>query len=58
VASTKQLLHQLRGPVPDLRYEAAQAFAQGLRSAEAVQGLAAFARRQPAPWTLSGKDSA
>ena len=58
VASTKQLLRQLRGPVPDLRDAAAQAFAQGLRSAEAAQGLAAFARKQPAPWTLSGKDSA
>ena len=58
VASTKQLLRQLRGPVPDLRDAAAQAFASGLRSAEAAQGLAAFARRQPAPWTLSGKDTA
>jgi isohexenylglutaconyl-CoA hydratase len=58
VASTKQLLRQLRGPVPDLRDAAAQAFAQGLRSVEAAQGLAAFARKQPAPWTLSGKDSA
>jgi len=37
VASTKQLLRSLRGPVPDLR-------------AEAAQGLAAFARKQPAPW--------
>jgi isohexenylglutaconyl-CoA hydratase len=58
VASTKQLLRQLRGPVPDLRDAAARAFAQGLRSAEAAQGLAAFARKQPAPWTLSGKDPA
>jgi isohexenylglutaconyl-CoA hydratase len=58
VASTKQLLRQLRGPVPDLRDAAAQAFAQSLRSAEAAQGLAAFARKQPAPWTLSGKDPA
>jgi isohexenylglutaconyl-CoA hydratase len=58
VASTKQLLRQLRSPVPDLRDAAAQAFAQGLRSAEAAQGLAAFARKQPAPWTLSGKDPA
>jgi isohexenylglutaconyl-CoA hydratase len=57
VASTKQLLRQLRGTVPDLRDAAAQAFAQGLRSAEAAQGLAAFARKQPAPWTLSGKDT-
>jgi isohexenylglutaconyl-CoA hydratase len=58
VASTKQLLRLLRGPVPDLRDAAAQAFAQGLRSAEAAQGLAGFARKQPAPWTLSGKDTA
>jgi isohexenylglutaconyl-CoA hydratase len=50
VTSTKQLLRQLRGPVPDLRNAAAQAFAQALRSTEAAQGLAAFARRQPAPW--------
>jgi hypothetical protein len=56
VASTKQLLRCLRGPVPDLRDRRnAQAFAQGLRSAEAAQGLAAFARKQPAPWTLSGQ---
>jgi isohexenylglutaconyl-CoA hydratase len=53
VASTKQLLRSLRGPVPDLRDAAAQAFAHSLRSAEAAQGLAAFARKQPAPWTLS-----
>ena len=50
VTSTKQLLRSLRGPVPDLRDAAAQAFATGLRSAEAAQGLAAFARKQPAPW--------
>ncbi|PUE39804.1 enoyl-CoA hydratase/isomerase family protein [Limnohabitans sp. Bal53] len=58
VASTKQLLRNLRSPVPDLRDAAAQAFAQGLRSTEAAQGLTAFARKQPAPWTLSGKDTA
>jgi len=58
VASTKQLLLSLRGAVPDVRDDAAQAFAQGLRSAEAAQGLAAFARKQPAPWTLSGKNTA
>ncbi|WP_090045089.1 enoyl-CoA hydratase/isomerase family protein [Limnohabitans sp. 2KL-27] len=56
VASTKALLRQLRGPVPDLRDAAAQAFASGLRSGEAAQGLAAFARKQPAPWALSGKE--
>ena len=58
VASTKQLLRSVRGPVPDMRDAAAQAFASGLRSAEAAQGLAAFARKQPAPWTLSDKDKA
>jgi isohexenylglutaconyl-CoA hydratase len=58
VARTKQLLRQLQGPVPDLRDAAAHAFSQGLRSTEAAQGLAAFARKQPAPWTLSGKDTA
>ena len=52
VASTKQLLRQLRSPMPDLRDAAAQAFASGLRSAEAAQGLAAFARKQPAPWAV------
>ena len=58
VASTKQLLRSVRGPLPDMRDAAAQAFASGLRSAEAAQGLAAFARKQPAPWTLSDKDKA
>ncbi len=58
VASTKQLLRQLRSPMPDLRDAAAQVFANGLRSTEAAQGLAAFARKQPAPWALSGKDAA
>ena len=50
VASTKQLLRSLQSPVPDLRDAAAQAFATGLRNAEAAQGLTAFARKQPAPW--------
>lgn len=50
VASTKQLLRRLRTPLPDVRTEAAQAFAQALRSPEAAQGLAAFAKRQAAPW--------
>ena len=53
VASTKQLLRSLQGPVPDLRNAAAQSFAHCLRSTEAAQGLAAFARKQPSPWTLS-----
>lgn len=50
VASTKRLLQRMRNDVPDLRTEAAFAFAQGLRSAEAAAGLAAFAKKQPAPW--------
>lgn len=70
VASTKQLLRSLRGPGPgmpdmpnvlkvqDFRDTAAQVFARSLRSAEAAQGLAAFARKQPAPWALSDKDKA
>lgn len=55
VASTKQLLRSLRGPVPDLRDAAAQAFAHSLRSAETAQGLAAFARKQPAPWRVNSE---
>ena len=51
VASTKVLLRSLQNAVPDVRDAAAQAFAQCLRSPEAAQGLAAFARKQPAPWT-------
>ena len=51
VASTNQLLRMLRSPMPDLRNVAAQAFAQGLRSTEAAQGLSAFASKKPAPWT-------
>jgi len=50
VAATKQLLQRLRGTAPDLRDEAALAFASGLRSPEAAQGLAAFAQKRPAPW--------
>ena len=50
VAATKQLLRRLRATAPDLRDEAAIAFAAGLRSPEAAAGLAAFARKQPAPW--------
>ena len=53
VASTKRLLQRLRGDVPDLRSEAAIAFAAALRSTEAAAGLSAFAKKQPAPW--SGK---
>ncbi|KRC04324.1 enoyl-CoA hydratase [Hydrogenophaga sp. Root209] len=50
VASTKRLLQRLRGDVPDLRDEAAIAFAAALRGAEAAAGLSAFAKKQPAPW--------
>ena len=45
-------------PLADIILKKAQAFANGLRSAEAAQGLAAFARKKPAPWTLSDKDPA
>lgn len=50
VASTKRLLQRLRGDPPDLRDEAAIAFAAALRSPEAQAGLAAFAKKKPAPW--------
>jgi len=50
VAATKQLLHRLRAKAPDLRTEAAMAFATALRGPEAASGLAAFTKRQPAPW--------
>lgn len=50
VGATKHLLQRLRGKVPDLRDEAAIAFANALRSSEAAQGLAAFSRKEPAPW--------
>lgn len=53
-AATKQLLRRLRGPVPDLRDEAAIAFAAALRSPEAAAGLQAFARKQAAPWIKNG----
>jgi isohexenylglutaconyl-CoA hydratase len=50
VASTKRLLQRLRGDAPDLRSEAAIAFASALRGPEAAAGLTAFAKKQPAPW--------
>lgn len=50
VAATKQLLQRLRSDPPDLREEAAIAFAAALRGPEAAAGLAAFAKKQPAPW--------
>ena len=54
VASTKRLLQRLRGDAPDLRSEAAIAFASALRGPEAAAGLAAFAKKQPAPWVEKG----
>jgi isohexenylglutaconyl-CoA hydratase len=50
LAVTKQLLRRLHGPLPDLRDEAAIAFASALRGPEAAAGLKAFAGRQPPPW--------
>jgi isohexenylglutaconyl-CoA hydratase len=50
VAATKQLLQRLRGDVPDLRDEAAHRVCRALRGPEAAAGLAAFAKRQAAPW--------
>ncbi len=49
-ATTKRLLLRLHAPWPDLRNEAAAAFASALRGEEAAAGLKAFARKQPAPW--------
>lgn len=54
LAATKHLLRRLHAPLPDLRDEAAIAFAAALRGREAATGLAAFARRQPAPWVEEG----
>lgn len=51
VAATKRLLLGLVAhAVKDQREPAALAFAASLRSLEAAQGLAAFAKRQPPPW--------
>jgi len=55
LASTKRLLQRLRGDPPDLRDEAAIAFAAALRGAEAKAGLAAFNRKQPPPWAGDAK---
>lgn len=53
VAATKQLLRlACETPLPELLDAAAQAFAQALRSPQAAQGLAAFAARKPAPWSV------
>ena len=54
-AATKRLLLRLRGPVPDLRAEAAIAFAAALRGSEAATGLQAFSRKQIAPWVKAGR---
>lgn len=52
VAATKQLLRQSAAlPLPALLDEAAQSFAHALRGPEAPQGLKAFAKRLPAPWS-------
>lgn len=51
LAATKHLLARLQAPLPDLRDEAAIAFAAALRGREAAQGLSAFSRRQPPPWS-------
>lgn len=50
LASTKRLLQRLRTDAPDLREEAAIAFADAVRGAEAQAGLTAFSRKQPPPW--------
>lgn len=53
-AATKRLLRRMQAPLPDLRNEAALAFATALRGAEAAAGLKAFSRRQPPPWAEDG----
>jgi isohexenylglutaconyl-CoA hydratase len=51
VAATKRLLNQLEAhAVKDVRSDAAQAFAASLRSPEAPEGLAAFAKKQAPSW--------
>ena len=50
VAATKRLLQRLRSHAPDLRTEAATAFAAALRGPEAAAGLHAFSHQRPAPW--------
>jgi isohexenylglutaconyl-CoA hydratase len=49
------LLQRLRTDAPDLREEAAIAFADAVRGAEAQAGLAAFSRKQPPPWAGDAK---
>jgi isohexenylglutaconyl-CoA hydratase len=53
-AATKQLLRRMHAPLPDLRDEAAIAFASALRGSEAAAGLKAFSRKRPPPWALDG----
>ena len=55
LASTKRLLQRLRANPPDLRDEAAIAFASALRSPEAEAGLTAFSRKQSPPWAGDAK---
>ncbi|MBY0410224.1 MAG: enoyl-CoA hydratase/isomerase family protein [Burkholderiaceae bacterium] len=53
VAATKQLLLSRQVlPLPALLDAAALSFASSLRGTEAPQGLGAFAKRQPAPWSV------
>lgn len=53
VAATKRLLQaEPDTALSPLLDAAAQSFAQALRGPEAAQGLAAFAARQPAPWSV------
>lgn len=56
MACSKRLLQLLRDEVADLRDEAAIAFAEALRGPEAAAGIAAFARKQPAPWVGGGEN--
>lgn len=53
-AATKRLLQRLRGRLPDLRDEAAIAFACALRGHEAATGLHALSRKQIPPWVKTG----
>ena len=54
LATTKQLLRRMHARLPDLRDEAAVAFASALRGSEAASGLQAFMHKHPAPWVQSG----
>jgi len=53
VAATKRLMRMQHAlSLPALLDEAAQSFAHALRGSEAPQGLKAFAKRLPAPWSI------